>query len=316
MNLLKWCYKCKKMKELSAFGKNVTTKDKLQIACKPCNSANSLAWQKKNPEKQKVIAERRKKAKLERMLKWGKEHLKPEIDNWYRRAKLATIFMGEPYEVDHIEPLKGKDISGLHVPWNLTLLTKPENSEKGNRRVEQESVTPISIRNDSESQDNTQHGVIYGAGVGKNSDSPFYNSGVSSWQNINSSTKKGSRVSMVTRVPKMGTPKTFKSNKDNGKPQPAYGSNENQLEFVYYESRELSMVTGTKSEVRLPNYRRIQSFQRFKHKKVQGTEEALEVFQAEVDINWNAVAARLTRSVEPSRDTGLGAKAGDEPNKI
>lgn len=40
---------------------------------------------------------------------------------------------GIKHNVDHTIPLKGKNVSGLHVPWNLQIITEHDNKTKHNK---------------------------------------------------------------------------------------------------------------------------------------------------------------------------------------
>lgn len=54
---------------------------------------------------------------------------------WVNLNKIKEIYLNCPigYAVDHIVPLQGKNVSGLHVSWNLQYLTPTDNSIKKNK---------------------------------------------------------------------------------------------------------------------------------------------------------------------------------------
>lgn len=94
--------------------------------------ARNRKWRQENPGKVNAITAKRNAAKLERTPKWSTELDEFIIQEAYDLACERTQSTGVPHHVDHIIPLQGQNVSGLHVGMNLQVITAYENSKKSN----------------------------------------------------------------------------------------------------------------------------------------------------------------------------------------
>jgi len=74
----------------------------------------------------------RRALKMQRTPTWLTEIDKERIQNEYQLAALQTKITGKPWHVDHIIPLQGDLVSGLHVPSNLMAMLGSDNISKHN----------------------------------------------------------------------------------------------------------------------------------------------------------------------------------------
>lgn len=137
---VKKCNKCEEIKEFSAFSPMTRNgvRTGFQPACKDCLNAKNREeyasqpakkevrdkWKEANPGKVKAYAAT---SRIRRLLR--------EAVIWADQEKIEEIYANCPegYEVDHIIPLCGKLVSGLHVETNLQYLPAKENSRKSNK---------------------------------------------------------------------------------------------------------------------------------------------------------------------------------------
>lgn len=66
---------------------------------------------------------------------WAAVLATPKWLSYEQRQEISNMYMNCPIgmQVDHILPIRGKEVCGLNVPWNLQYLTAQENTAKGNR---------------------------------------------------------------------------------------------------------------------------------------------------------------------------------------
>jgi 5-methylcytosine-specific restriction endonuclease McrA len=95
--------------------------------------ARNMAYFQQNKETHRARVAKYRKARIERTPAWTTEEDKLRMKCYYQVAKMRTRETGVTWSVDHIVPLQAETVSGLHVSWNLQVITKAENIAKGNR---------------------------------------------------------------------------------------------------------------------------------------------------------------------------------------
>jgi len=95
--------------------------------------AKQRLWSKTNRGIANALSKRYKLKKAKATPLWLTPEQIYNMQCTYKVAAQLSETSSQKWHVDHIVPIRGKDVCGLHVPWNLQLLPAKINMQKGNR---------------------------------------------------------------------------------------------------------------------------------------------------------------------------------------
>ena len=108
-------------------------KSEYYIRTKDIKAVYTKEYAKNNPHIINKASAKRRAARLNRTPKWLTKDDLWLINEIYELAILRTKTLGVMWHVDHIIPLQGKLVSGLHVPSNMQVILGSENHAKNNK---------------------------------------------------------------------------------------------------------------------------------------------------------------------------------------
>lgn len=154
------CNKCHKLLPTDSFYKKDSTRG-YSYTCRACSVVLVKKWNRENRDRYNANKSAHQKRSVASGKDWKKRHkeewntyqrewraqrdgktkaeLRPAwankffIEEAYDIARRRTEVTGIQWEVDHIVPINGKTVSGLHVEHNLQVITREANRTKGNR---------------------------------------------------------------------------------------------------------------------------------------------------------------------------------------
>jgi len=113
--------------EINEYQRHYKRTNRVEIAAK------MKAYRIKNHD---IIAENRSRyraSKLNATPPWFSKEHRIAVRKLHHKARELTIQTSIVHSVDHIIPLQGDTVCGLHVPWNLRVVTLSENCSKSNK---------------------------------------------------------------------------------------------------------------------------------------------------------------------------------------
>jgi len=106
---------------------------KWNIKNKEHKRSTNKHWIQNNKDRCNTSTAKRRATKLNATPKWLTQDQLEQIAEFYTLAHHISKQTGIKQNVDHVIPLQGEEVCGLHVPWNLQVIPAVDNLSKGNR---------------------------------------------------------------------------------------------------------------------------------------------------------------------------------------
>lgn len=154
---VKACTKCRRFKRHDEFNREKQRKDGRSSSCKQCEQQRCTKYRQKNrhvwrrhyqrnakaykdrskqrrinhPEEKLVNEQNRRAAKKQALPSWAKSKaIQAEFKRIAQHKQWLDEVANRSHHIDHILPLQNDFVCGLHVPWNLIVLSSEDNISK------------------------------------------------------------------------------------------------------------------------------------------------------------------------------------------